>query len=140
MANFARLGNVIRNQKAENVWTYKITQRVKHPNYSSKFADDDIALFKLSGPVEMNAYIVPICLPTMDKLTTSAAIASGWGTTGTAEDSSNKLMKVIIDYADPRKCTEVYGESQKLASKQTNPYKMICAGSINKTGDTCNVS
>lgn len=138
-AKFAKMGNVVRNLNNLNTWTYNINQRIIHPNYNSRHAEDDIALFKLEGPVRFNSYVIPICLPQTGVLnSTKKVIASGWGRTGFAEDASELLMKVTIDYFNKSRCEEVYEDDEKLDGKGINWSKMICAGSTNKTGDTCN--
>lgn len=160
-AKFAKVGNVIRNRDNPNTWTYSIAQRFPHPNYSSQHAEDDIVLFKLNDTVKLNRYVIPLCLPQTGALTTRKAIgkiekynsinllnknispgiaASGWGRTDFAEDVSETLMKVTIDYFDEKKCDEIYEDEEKLEGKGITWSKMVCAGSTNKTGDTCNVS
>lgn len=130
----------MRNRVNSNTWTYNIVQRVVNPNYNSQQAEDDIALFKLDRLVTLNKYVIPICLSNTDAQTTRKAIASGWGRTGFAEDASEALMKVTIDYFDRQRCNDVFEDEDKLDGKGINWEKMICAGSTNKTGDTCNVS
>lgn len=138
LAKFAKLGSVVRNRDNVNTWTYNIIQRITHPSYSSRHGVDDIALFKLEGIVRFNSYVIPICLPQSSELTTRRVIASGWGRTGFAEDVSEHLMKVTIEYFDQSRCCEVYCDDEKLDGKGINWSKMVCAGSTNKTGDTCN--
>jgi hypothetical protein len=137
-AKFAKLGNVARNQENPNTWTYSIIQRLAHPNYNSRQAEDDIALFKLNEIVKLNKFMIPICLPQTNNLSTTKAIATGWGRTGFADDVSERLMKVTIEYFDENKCNDAYEDDEKL-EKGINWSKMLCAGSTNKTGDTCNV-
>lgn len=84
--------------------------------------------------------MIPICLPQVDALTTKRAIATGWGRQGFGEDASDSLMKVTIEYFDQARCNEVYEDDEKLDGKGINFSKIVCAGSTNKTGDTCNVS
>lgn len=139
-AKFAKLGNVIRNRNNANTWTYTIVQRIPHPSYNPRIAEDDIVLFKLNEAAKLNRFVIPICLPLTGTLTTSKAIASGWGRTGFAEDVSEVLMKVIIEYFNQERCNNIYEDDDKLAGKGINWNKMVCAGSTNKTGDTCNVS
>jgi secreted trypsin-like serine protease len=139
-AKFAKLGNVTRNRENHSTWTYKIIQRVPHPNYNSRQAEDDIALFKLDSIVQLNRFVIPLCLPQVDRLTTKRAIASGWGREGFGEDVSETLMKVTIEYFDQTRCNQVYDDDEKLDGKGINWSKMVCAGSTNKTGDTCNVN
>ena len=139
-AKFAKIGNVVRYQETANSWTFKITQRVPHPNYSSLRAEDDIALFKLETTATLNKYVVPICLPQTEAQTTQKVIATGWGRTGFAENVSASLMKVTLEYFSRGVCDYQYEDDDKLDGKGINWSKMVCAGSNNKTGDTCNVS
>lgn len=139
-AKFAKVGNVIRNQENSNSWTYTIVQRVNNPSYSSRHAEDDIALYKLNETVKLNRYVIPLCLPQTGAQTTREAIATGWGRTGFADDVSEGLMKVTIEYFDQAKCNDIYEDDEKLEGRGINWSKMVCAGSTNKTGDTCNVS
>lgn len=44
-----------------------------------RYADDDIALFKLQAPVIFNTYVIPVCLPDKEVFTTKRAIAIGYG-------------------------------------------------------------
>jgi Trypsin len=71
---------------------------------------------------------------------TKKAIATGWGRTGFGEDASETLMKVTIEYFEQKRCDDIYDDDEKLEGKGINWSKMVCAGSTNKTGDTCNVS
>lgn len=126
----------MRSQENVNTFTYNIVERIPHPNYSRKHADNDISLFKLQKAVEINDYVIPICLPQGDILTTRRAIATGWGKTGYSDNVSESLMKVVIDYFDKPSCEETYLYSGKLASGSIDWDRMLCAGSTNKTGDT----
>ncbi|CRK92188.1 CLUMA_CG005748, isoform A [Clunio marinus] len=137
VAKFAKLGNIKRYQNTSNSWTYIIEKRILNPNYSSRVAEDDIVLFKLNEVVKLNRFVIPICLPTTDVLTTRKAIASGWGREGFASDVSEVLMKVIIEYFSQETCNRIYSDDSKLTQNGINFDKMICAGSTNKTGDTC---
>ena len=122
-----------------NSYTYRISERISHPNYKSKFADDDIALLKLDRPADLNSYVIPICLPEVDYLTTRNAIATGYGRTGFVDDLSDVLMKVVINYFSRDKCDKSFEDTDKFSNMRINWNKTVCAGSQNKTGDTCNV-
>lgn len=139
-AAHAKVGDVNRNRDDGNTWTYSIVQRISHPNYATRFAEDDIALFKLNEPVKLNRYVIPLCLPQLKELSTEKAIATGWGRTGFSSGPADSLMKVILDYADQATCDAAYSNDAKLKGKPIDWSKMVCAGSTNKTGDTCTVS
>ena len=59
--------------------TYSVSRIFHYPWYRGY--DNDIALMKLTEPVEINEYVTPICMPTdphfeyYDK----ECIATGWG-------------------------------------------------------------
>lgn len=87
----------------------------------------------------MNRYVIPLCLPQTGAIKTRKAIATGWGRTGFAESVGEKLMKVTIEYFDQNSCDYMYEDDARLAGRGINWSKMVCAGSTNKTGDTCDV-
>ncbi|KAL7041465.1 hypothetical protein ACKWTF_000792 [Chironomus riparius] len=136
-ANFAKLGYIIRNIETPNTYTYQISERISHPNYDSRFADDDIALFKLQQPAVLNSYVIPICLPDKELLTTKNAIATGYGKTGFVDDVSDVLMKVVIEYFNRDTCDSAFEGTGRFSNIQINWDKTVCAGSNNKSGDTC---
>ena len=41
---------------------------IKHPQYSSRTLDKDIALIQLSRPATLNARVGTVCLPTQDEM------------------------------------------------------------------------
>ena len=88
----------------------------------------------------MNSYVIPICLPDKELLTTRNAIATGYGKTGFIDDVSDVLMKVVIEYFTHDTCDASFEGTGRFSNHQINWNKTVCAGSMNKTGDTCNVS
>jgi secreted trypsin-like serine protease len=120
-----------------NQWTFNIVERIPHPNYVKKYADNDIALFKLGNSITFNEYMIPICLPEESTFTTKKAIASGFGSTGFGEEVSQSLMKVTIDYFSRESCAEIFSSNPKLKNREVDWDRMICAGSSNTSGDTC---
>ena len=94
----------------------------------------------MEKPATLNSYVLPICLPDQAAFTTKSAIATGYGKTGNFEGPSNELMKVIIEYMKPETCNNAFEYSSMLANNRFDDDAMICSGSTNKTGDSCNVS
>lgn len=139
-AAHAKLGDVKRGADNANTWTYSIVERIPHPDYTSRLAENDIALFKINEPARLSRYVIPVCLPQAAELATKEAIATGWGRTGLGAAAAELLMKVTLDYAEQSRCDAVYANDAKLKGKPIDWSKMVCAGSTNKTGDTCSVS
>ncbi|XP_055373766.1 serine protease easter-like [Condylostylus longicornis] len=115
-----------------------IEKAIVHENYnaSSKTQSNDIALLRLSKPINYTKYIRPICLPISSNLQElnlngiSMAI-SGWGRTETGYASTKKL-KAKVDVVSLSSCNIVYSEYNVALND-----RQICAGG-SKGVDTCN--
>ncbi|XP_059083508.1 trypsin II-P29-like [Tigriopus californicus] len=100
-----------------------------HPDYIYTSKNHDIALVKLTEPLEYNERIRPIALDS--ELVPDGTICTtlGWGTT--SEDSlllSSNLRKVDVPVVDDQTCGRVY-------PSEMVPENMICAGEEGK--DSC---
>lgn len=134
-AKYAKLGEVTRGIGNQNTYVHEIIQRIKHPNYSVKSIDHDIALFKLDRNVMFNEYVIPLCLPQKEE-NTKQAIATGWGDVGYGESSSVKLLKVTLELFGQEECHAQY--SGDGITKNGIDYKTkVCAGSYTQRKDTC---
>lgn len=58
-----------------------VSQVIVHPNYNDTLFNNDIALMKLSSPVNFNNYIRPICLASNSSqfYNSTSCWATGWG-------------------------------------------------------------
>lgn len=75
-----------------------IVQSVIHPSHDFITEDNDIALLRLSAPVNFTDYIYPVCLASANSTFhngTSSWVA-GWGEKGDGKltDSQNKYLDV----------------------------------------------
>lgn len=111
---------------------FDIEKKIIHPGYEQKIGSkDDIALLRLSRPVQMSQYVKPICLPLSKNLQQisdyygTRFIVAGWGRTENFTHSAVKL-KVDVDGVRLSDCKLVFNVWDK----------QICAGG--KTGkDSC---
>ena len=65
-AKYVKLGDVKRNVKNSNTYTYSIVERIPHPSYKHDSIDHNIALFKLNETLilkDFRGFVRPICLP-----------------------------------------------------------------------------
>ena len=109
-------------------------QVIQHPEYNSGTESNDIALVKLSQPLDLNdrTDIAPICLPpsgSSDSYSGDTAIAIGWGLTSEGGSSSNTLRKVNLPILSNLDCRRSYGNRVR--------DNMVCAGSFSGGIDTC---
>lgn len=158
-ATYVKLGNVIRGEVNDNTYRYEIEERIKHPKFTSKSVDHDIALFKLEKDVEFNDFVQPACLPTKNE-EPDFGIVAGWGKPGKyfriqnklirliytlvifcagyGQDLSTKLKKIVMEIFTQEDCQKKYllenGQPRNVIDYETK----ICAGSHNMTRiDTC---
>lgn len=56
---------------------------IRHPSYKSRAKNDDIALLRLTTPIEFNEYMRPACLRTVlsDIEPDVELFVTGWGST-----------------------------------------------------------
>lgn len=61
-----------------------VTQIINHPNFNPATLDNDIALVRLSSPVNFTTHVLPICLAASDSTFYNGTDAwvTGWGNVG----------------------------------------------------------
>lgn len=119
----------------QNPWqqTRSINRIISHPSYNSANYRNDIALLRLSTPVEYNSpYILPVCLydgadPLVDGVKDTAA---GWGSTFSGGSVVQILRDVKLSLTSNSTCTGFYGTSYDANT-------MICYGIQGDNIDTC---
>ncbi|XP_077130091.1 transmembrane protease serine 9-like [Ranitomeya variabilis] len=113
-----------------------------YPSYSTTTNTGDLALVKLSSPVNYTNYILPICLPTAS-VTFPCGMdcwVTGWGDTasGVSLTSPLTLQKVMIPLIDYSTCDALYHIDSGISSYSTIIYNtMICAGYAEGGKDSC---
>jgi len=89
-----------------------ITKKISHQKYNQRTFINDIALIKLSSPVDYSHGISPICLPInlgSQLFEGKHATVTGWGTTSFQGDSSNTLLEVTLPIITNTDCAKLYG-------------------------------
>ncbi|OWR50265.1 seminal fluid protein CSSFP032 [Danaus plexippus plexippus] len=114
---------------APRVRNVSIDETIPHPGYSPTRLRDDIALIRLSEPVDFTLdSMKPICLPTTPTLLSEQleglqGVVAGWGTT---EDGlqSPVLLSVDLPILTNSQCQSVYHGSLQIYDTQ------LCAGGV----------
>ncbi|XP_059386124.1 testisin [Carassius carassius] len=103
---------------------------IPHPDYDPYKFTNDIALLKLSEPVNFNNYIRPICLASNDSVFHDGTTcwATGWGETGFvgAQPSSGALQEVKMKVLENKDCNCMFQDL--LFFDITIAPTMMCAG------------
>lgn len=111
--------------------------QIKHPNYSSETALNDIAILKLASPVDLTRTVQIACLPdeSMGDYPSEynqSVWAMGWGTTiSGAQVISNVQKNVVLTLYEPSKCAKILPARPKDWSAQ------LCIGYTPGGRDTC---
>ena len=101
-----------------------------HENYNPKTYENDIAILKLSRPLEFNDNVQPVALWTKWTITEEEVLScyvSGWGRTSHGGSTSNHLMFVKLPLISWAICKQSYGRWSDGRQK-IQPSSMICAG------------
>jgi len=109
--------------------TVSVASLTVHENYGSpKSYENDIALWELAEPLEMNEFVAPVALPEQMQQSEGFCTVSGWGTLHSGGSCCpDVLMKVDVPVVDERTC--------KIEYPFSIVESMICAGERGK--DSC---
>jgi len=109
----------------------QVSQVVLHPGYPGVTGfSNDIAILKLSAPLDLNAAVGPVPIAPTGYTATGEATVTGWGTTREGGSLPDTLQKVNVPIVTDAACRQAYGDSQVDDS-------MICAGLPNGGKDSC---
>lgn len=142
LAKYALLGELdfsVENDDAQPV-RFKIAERIKHPEYTSKLKYNDIALLRLEIEVIFNEYIRPACLPEFSTINFVATV-TGWGQTGPTNPQSTHLLKTELSLFTYQDCNALYEVlNRRQLDKKIVHNTQICAGVRFRHEDTCHVN
>lgn len=136
--SFVRLGdqNLYRDDDGAVPKDYEIEDFIVHPEYKRRLGKyNDIALIKLAKEVKFNRNIRPACLYDKEEAPSKPVIATGFGSTGVAEDFSNELMKVSLEIYDNQVCNEAFVGSRDV--RRGLAQGQVCVGNVKGGFDTC---
>lgn len=124
-----RAGATSRSRSDSLTQTVRASRVVVHAQYSKTTNANDIAIIKLSRPLNLNSAVGVASLPATgtEPVAGSNAVATGWGTTSEGGRVSDTLMAVTLPVVSQATCQRAYG------SRIIN--SMMCAGVAGK--DTC---
>ncbi|XP_037319140.2 transmembrane protease serine 9-like isoform X2 [Pungitius pungitius] len=107
---------------------------ILHPQYNRSTSNNDIALLRLSSPVQFTDYIRPVCLAASDSVfnTGTGSWVTGWGAVqeGVLLPVPEALQQVQVPVVGNRQCN-------CLNDVGTVTDNMICAGVLAGGKDSC---
>ncbi|GCB71721.1 hypothetical protein scyTo_0001681 [Scyliorhinus torazame] len=111
-----------------------VSKIVTHRGYSSDTNDNDIALMKLTRPLQFTDYVRPACLPTHDQqfLPGMACWITGFGHTREgASSTSSILLEATVNLISSGTC------NQRSYYNGAITQRMVCAGKFGGGVDSC---
>lgn len=112
-----------------------ISQTILHPEYQKDSKYNDIAILKLSGPIQFNGNIRPACLNTNAQLSWDKAIVIGFGKVESDGPNSDHLMKVMLSNYARQDCSEAYKDNKAMTNGLLD--SQFCAGEVEGGKDSC---
>ncbi|KJK86433.1 hypothetical protein H633G_09719 [Metarhizium anisopliae BRIP 53284] len=113
----------------------EVQSRIYHPDYVHRFKRNDIAILKLSTPIQESQTIRYAKLPVngADPAVGSTAVAAGWGAMESG-GISDKLRKVAVPINAPDQCLNEspLPNSDKDEDYRTHLDTKVCAGTQGK--------
>ncbi|XP_053680880.1 CLIP domain-containing serine protease B4-like [Anopheles nili] len=117
----------------------KASEFIVHPDYNSHTHLNDIALIRLSEPVDTLNHVLPACLPLdyifdESRSSDTHVISLGWGVTygGEMSDSKRMVQLRVISLAE---CSEQLKESQRFNASMM--YSLMCTTGVIAGQDVC---
>ncbi|XP_031417423.1 transmembrane protease serine 9-like [Clupea harengus] len=128
------LGRQTQQGSNPNEVSRTVDRIVLHPNYNSRTSDNDIAMLRLSSPVQFTNFIRPVCLAASGSVFKSGTDSwvTGWGNIGegVALPFPETLQEVEVPVVGNTKCNSLNGVG-------TITENMICAGLLAGGKDSC---
>jgi len=102
----------------------QVQQVFRHYGYNPQTFENDVALFKLSRPVQYNRYVQPACLPSGTITVGSTCVLTGWGKIQHPGQMFHVLQQVNLPVVSNSVCNMKNWPSIGI---QVRP-SMVCAG------------
>ncbi|KAG1694124.1 Plasma kallikrein [Nymphon striatum] len=120
------LGITDLNKKEKTRRIFEVEKISIHEKFKLRSFLNDLALFKLSRPVNLGAdgkFINTVCLPEYGDFDGENCIATGWGVTRFGgRKRPSVLQKIHVPIISNKNCSDAYGYIRKISKG------MMCAG------------
>uniref|UniRef100_A0A3P9QJ73 Testisin-like n=1 Tax=Poecilia reticulata TaxID=8081 RepID=A0A3P9QJ73_POERE len=125
--SYAKLAGCSERKHTKTVVERNIGKIIVHPKFSQTTIDNDIALLRLSSPVEFTDYIRPVCLAASGSRFNNGTDSwvTGWGN---PLPRPQTLQEVKVPVIGNRQCSCLL---------RTVTDNMICAGVLSGGKDSC---
>jgi len=120
-----RVGEHDRNEFEGPEVEIEVEKVFRHEGYNPRELNNDIAMFKLKKPVQVNKFVSPICLPKANVPAGSQCYITGWGKTHHPGYMTRFLQQGLLPVVSNKQCYEK--NHHRIPIPITDA--MICGGS-----------
>ncbi|KAF0308196.1 Venom protease [Amphibalanus amphitrite] len=110
----------------------EVAEIIVHPGYRTFTKHADLAVLKLSRPLQLGHRVSPVCLPTANaSFVGLRATVAGWGRQGFDGVPSEDLLEAEVTIEDPAACEAAYrsvGDFEELFPGGFGGTKLCAAG------------
>lgn len=103
---------------------YQVARVIRHRQYNPRSLDFDIAILKLSRPIQMNRYVQPVCLASRELRSGGNCYITGWGKTRHPGSMTTILQQGKMPIVDRATCSRAH----RGARLPPVTGRMICSG------------
>lgn len=107
----------------------RVDEIVRHPDWNAKTSANDLAILRLSKPVEFNRYVQPACLPGPDPQPNADVILIGWGAEQLGGEPTDALQQTRVKIISQcYKYWNQFDEENQLCVGQSTIGNSACQG------------
>ena len=90
-------------------------------DFSPKNYENDIAIWELAEPIEMNEYVAAVALPEMMQDSTGECTVSGWGTLHSGRQHQSFTRPYIVLVRDVNEISRIFHNFVDSFTNQAGP-------------------
>ncbi|KAG8513569.1 LOW QUALITY PROTEIN: Polyserase-2, partial [Galemys pyrenaicus] len=136
-----KLGAHELNSHSYDTEVLTVQQVISHSSYHQEGSQGDIALLRLSKPVNFSRYIRPVCLPAANASFPNGLMCTvtGWGhvAPSVSLQAPKPLQQLQVPLISRETCNCLYNINAKPEEHHTIQQDMVCAGYVNGGKDAC---
>ncbi|XP_070194155.1 SCO-spondin-like isoform X2 [Littorina saxatilis] len=115
-----------------------VTSGTRHQNYDQRNLLNDVAVLRLSAPLEYNENVSPVCLPTASDSLPERCRVAGWGSLSYTGSVPEVLQEVELDVYDNVVCVDTFQSTTLYDITRYVTKGVMCAANGTSGGqDSC---
>ncbi|XP_076449504.1 serine protease 33-like [Babylonia areolata] len=116
-----------------------VVSGLRHPDFNTKYYLNDIAVLRLSSPLEFHSNVSQVCLPSARDVPPSRCTVAGWGALAYFQGVPEALMEVDLMTYNHTQCEAVFQRTTPIynISSYLSPGVLCAANGTSGGMDSC---